>query len=62
MNAKLTPRLTLALHATNLTNALGLSEGNPRAGSFDAGGSAPAYLMARPEFGRAVRATVSVSY
>jgi outer membrane receptor protein involved in Fe transport len=62
VNAKLTPRLTLALHATNLTNALGLSEGNPRAGSFDAGGSAPAYFLARPEFGRAVRATVSVSY
>jgi outer membrane receptor protein involved in Fe transport len=62
VNAKVTNRLTVALHATNITNTLGLTEGNPRAGSFDAGGMNASYFLARPEFGRTVRATLSYSY
>jgi outer membrane receptor protein involved in Fe transport len=60
-NATLTPRLNVALHVTNLTNTLGLTEGNPRAGSFDVNGMG-SYFLARPEFGRTVRATLSLSY
>lgn len=62
LNARLADHLSFALHATNLANALGLTEGNPRAGSFDAGGMAKSYFFGRPEFGRTVRATFSLSY
>lgn len=62
VNARLTRHVSLALHATNLTNALGLTEGNPRTGSFDSGGMSAKYFMARPEFGRTVRATLSLTY
>lgn len=62
VNVKLTDRLTLALHATNLTDTLGLTEGNPRTGSFEAGGAGSSYFLARPEFGRTLRATLSLSY
>lgn len=61
VNARVTDRLTLTLNAHNLSNALGLTEGNPRAGQFDAGGMGSSYFLARPEFGRAVRATLSVA-
>lgn len=60
--ARLTDRLSVALHVTNVTNALGLTEGNPRAGSFDAGGMGTSYFLARPEFGRTFRGTLSLSY
>jgi hypothetical protein len=50
------------LNGTNLTNSLGLTEGNPRMGSFDAGGMNARYFLARPEFGRTVRATYRLSY
>jgi outer membrane receptor protein involved in Fe transport len=62
VNANLTDHLSLALHATNIANTLGLTEGNPRTGSFDTGGMNSRYFLARPEFGRAVRATLSLSY
>lgn len=61
-NAKLGSQLAFSLHVTNLTNTLGLTEGNPRAGSFDVGGLGTRYFLARPEFGRSVRATLSFSY
>jgi len=54
-------RVGIALHGTNITDALGLTEGNPRLGSFDAGGSF-GYFLARPEFGRTVRAILNVRY
>lgn len=54
--------LKLTVQADNLTNALGLTEGNPRAGSFDTGGRANSYFVARPEFGRTLRATVGWSF
>lgn len=62
VNAKLADHLTIALHATNITDTLGLTEGNPRAGSFDVGGMGPSYFLARPEFGRTLRATLIFSY
>ncbi|WP_206244910.1 TonB-dependent receptor domain-containing protein [Novosphingobium terrae] len=60
LNAKLTHHATLVLSATNITNALGVTEGNPRAGSFNAGGLT-SFFLARPEFGRALRMTLSVT-
>ncbi|WP_213981097.1 TonB-dependent receptor [Sphingomonas sp. dw_22] len=62
VNAGITDRVTFTLRATNVTNTLGLTEGNPRAGSFDVGGMGSSYFLARPEFGRALRATLSLSY
>ena len=52
---ELTPELSLFLYADNVTNSLGLTEGNPRAGelqSVDAGANT---FLARPLLGRAYR-------
>ncbi|MET4898297.1 TonB-dependent receptor [Sphingomonadaceae bacterium jetA1] len=62
INATPADRVTFALQVDNLTNTLGLTEGNPRAGAFDAGGRANGYFVARPEFGRAFRATLGFAY
>jgi outer membrane receptor protein involved in Fe transport len=61
INVRIDKHARLVLKVTNLTNALGLTEGNPRVGSFNAGGL-PAYFLARPEFGRSFRATLAFSY
>lgn len=62
VNAVSAPHLRLSVHVENLTNTLGLTEGNPRAGSFDTGGTANSYFLARPEFGRTIRSTLSLTY
>ncbi|MDX3899695.1 MAG: TonB-dependent receptor [Sphingobium sp.] len=66
INAQITARIsehaTLTINGTNLANSLGLTEGNPRMGSFDVGGMSSRYFMARPEFGRTIRATIGLSY
>lgn len=49
---------TLNLQVDNVTNTLGLTEGNPRTGAFEAGDPTSRYFAARPEFGRAWRATL----
>ncbi|GAM07598.1 TonB-dependent receptor plug [Novosphingobium sp. MBES04] len=51
---------SLTLDATNLTNSLGLTEGNPRAGSFDNSIGQGGYFFARPEFGRTLRVTLTI--
>jgi len=61
-NAKLGGHAALALHITNLTNALGLTEGNPRLGAFDTGGVGSRYFFARPEFGRTARMVLSLAF
>lgn len=50
-----TPRLSLYGYANNLTNEIGLTEGNPRAGQFISGEAGARYYLARPELGRSVR-------
>jgi outer membrane receptor protein involved in Fe transport len=60
LDAQLAARLRLTVRVTNLTNVLGLTEGNPRAGSFDAGLQGTRYFFARPEFGRTLRATLTI--
>ncbi|WP_308910822.1 TonB-dependent receptor [Pseudokordiimonas caeni] len=46
--------------ATNLTNSLGLTEGNPRAGEFIGGNPGAEFYLGRPLLGRTFR--VSVAY
>lgn len=53
-------RVNLWLHATNLTNTLGLTEGNPRSGSFETGSAIQTYFLARPEFARSIRMGLTV--
>lgn len=60
--AQVTDFLTLGLNATNLTDALGLTEGNPRAGSFNATDPNAKYFLARPVFGRTFRVSASVNF
>lgn len=52
-------KLRFALDATNLTNTIGLTEGNPRATVAQASGE---IFTARPILGRAVRFSTAVSF
>lgn len=60
--AQLTEQLALSANVTNLTNEIGLTEGNPRAGSFIGGDAGARYFLARSIFGRTVRASVSFRF
>lgn len=57
--ARITERIEVQGHVTNLTNAVGLTEGNARVDQLSGQGTAEA-IYARPIFGRI--ATVSLSY
>ena len=50
--------VTLYAYGTNLTNEIGLTEGNPRAGQFISGEAGAQYYLARPELGRTFKAAV----
>ncbi|HEX7803443.1 MAG TPA: TonB-dependent receptor [Pseudoxanthomonas sp.] len=52
---ELTPELSLFLYGDNLTNSLGLTEGNPRAGELQSGDAGANTFLARPLLGRAYR-------
>lgn len=54
----LTSNISVYLNGTNLTNEIGLTEGNPRAGQFQSGDAGARYYTARPELGRAFRASI----
>ncbi|WP_374577327.1 TonB-dependent receptor domain-containing protein [Phenylobacterium sp. J367] len=54
----LTDQVSLYAYGTNLTNEIGLTEGNPRAGQFISGEAGARYYLARPELGRTFRAAV----
>jgi outer membrane receptor protein involved in Fe transport len=54
----LTGAVTLYAYGTNLTNEIGLTEGNPRAGQFVSGETGAKYYLGRPELGRAFRVAV----
>ena len=53
-----TDDLSLYVYGTNLTNEIGLTEGNPRAGQLISGEGGSRIGTARPELGRAFRAAV----
>jgi outer membrane receptor protein involved in Fe transport len=55
-----TERLSLGFHGVNLTNEIGLTEGNPRAGQFVSGDAGARFYTARPILGRSYR--VSATY
>jgi outer membrane receptor protein involved in Fe transport len=50
--------LSVYVYGTNLTNELGLTEGNPRAGQIISGEAGALYGIGRPEFGRAFKAAL----
>jgi outer membrane receptor protein involved in Fe transport len=54
----LNDHLSFYAYGANLTNEIGLTEGNPRAGQFISGETGSKYYLARPELGRAFRAAV----
>lgn len=60
--ARLTESLSLSLHATNLLNSLGLTEGNPRIGSFEMQAASQGYFFARPEFARSLRLDLKMGF
>ena len=62
VRGELTENLVLGLNVTNLTDELGLTEGNPRAGSFDSGDANADYFLARPVFGRTIRASLGFKF
>jgi outer membrane receptor protein involved in Fe transport len=51
-------KLSVYAYGTNLTNELGLTEGNPRAGQIISGEAGALYGIGRPEFGRAFKAAI----
>ena len=53
-----TDQLSLYAYGTNLTNEIGLTEGNPRAGQFISGEAGARFYLARPELGRTYKAAV----
>jgi hypothetical protein len=53
-----TDDITLFVDGENLTNEIGLTEGNPRSGQFVSGEAGSRYILARPIFGRTLRASV----
>jgi outer membrane receptor protein involved in Fe transport len=55
---ELTPELSLFLYGDNLTNSLGLTEGNPRAGELQSGDQGANTFLARPLLGRAYRLAI----
>ncbi|TRO89940.1 cyclic nucleotide-binding protein [Glycocaulis profundi] len=63
-NARLdvTDSLSLQLNATNLTNEIGLTEGNPRAGQFISGDAGAEFYLARPILGRSFRVAATYRF
>ncbi len=57
-----THAIRVTLNGTNLTNEIGLTEGNPRAGQFVAGDAGARFILARPILGRTLRLSVSYRF
>lgn len=53
-----TDNLSAYFYGTNLTNEIGLTEGNPRAGQIISSEAGSLYGIGRPEFGRAFKAAL----
>jgi outer membrane receptor protein involved in Fe transport len=53
---------TAYLYADNVTNSLGLTEGNPRAGELQSADAGANTFIARPVIGRAVRAALKYDF
>jgi len=55
-------RLALSLNGVNLTNEIGLTEGNPRAGQFISGDAGARFFQARPILGRSWRIAATYAF
>jgi outer membrane receptor protein involved in Fe transport len=60
--ASLTRNLTAYLIVDNLTNTLGLTEGNPRSGQFISGDVGATYYIARSILGRSGRIALQYQF
>lgn len=58
----LSERVRLTFTGANLTDTLGLTEGNPRAGQLVSADAHEGLFTARPIFGRTIRAAIAVSF
>jgi hypothetical protein len=54
----ISPICSLFFYADNITNSLGLTEGNPRAGELASADAGANTFIARPILGRAYRAAI----
>ncbi|MGP1353883.1 MAG: TonB-dependent receptor [Parasphingopyxis sp.] len=57
-----TDNFSLYVYGDNLTNKIGLTEGNPRAGQFISGDAGAEFYLARPILGRSFRAAALVRF
>jgi hypothetical protein len=57
-----TDSVAFSVAGANLTNEIGLTEGNPRAGQFISGDAGARYYLARPVLGQSWRAAVTVRF
>ncbi len=62
LSVDLTSQTRLTIMGTNLTDTLGLTEGNPRAGQLVSSDINQGLFTARPIFGRTIRAAITVSF
>jgi outer membrane receptor protein involved in Fe transport len=64
LNARwnVTDRMAVSLAGVNLTNVIGLTEGNPRAGQFVSGDAGARYYLARPILGTSWRAALTYRF
>lgn len=62
LRLRLSPQVTLYATGDNLTDALGLTEGNPRAGQFVSSDAEAAWLAARPILGRSLRLSLLYTF
>lgn len=64
LNARwnVTDRMAVSLAGVNLTNVIGLTEGNPRAGQFISGDAGARYYLARPILGTSWRAALTYRF
>lgn len=64
LNARwaVTERFALSLNGANLSNEIGLTEGNPRAGQFISGDAGAQFYVARPILGRSWRLAATFAF
>lgn len=59
---RLSNQVMITAHVRNLTNELGLTEGNPRAGFYAIEDPGTDYFLARPEFGRTAHVSLRFEF
>jgi len=55
-------QMTVSFHGVNLSNEIGLTEGNPRAGQFISGDAGARFYVARPILGRSYRFAATLRF